>query len=126
MQKTRNVRGLVPSQGHDLFRGPNMFGLWGEWGGMSHVVPTKISVLPSRENVFRSEETDDLNHESGLIRSEGIKQAGLLPIALEPYESRTGELFYIYPRGEDMVNVQVNIGNVIFEFPFQNRKRRIR
>ncbi len=126
MQKNRNVRGLVPKEGHDLFRGPNMFGVWGEWGGMSHTVPTKISILPSRENVFDREETDDLNHESGLIRSENIKQAGLMPIALEPYESRTGELFYIYPRGEDVVSVHVNIGNMVFEFPFQCRKRRIR
>jgi tetratricopeptide (TPR) repeat protein len=126
MQKNRNARGLVPKEGHDLFRGPNMFGVWCEWGGMSHTVPTKVSVLPSRENVFSHEETDDLNHESGLIRNEGSKQAGLMPIALEPYESRTGELFYIYPRGEDTVNVQVNIGNIIFEFPFQCRKQRIR
>jgi hypothetical protein len=126
MQKNRDVRGLVPKEGHDLFRGPNMFGIWGEWGGMSHVVPNKISILSTRENVFDRSETDDLNHESGLIRNEGTKQAGLMPISLEPFESRTGELFYIYPRGEDMVNVQVNIGNVIFEFPFQNRKRRIR
>ena len=94
---------------------------------MSHTVPTKVSVLPSRENVFDRSETDDLNHESGLIRSEGIKQSGLLPISLEPYESRTGELFYIYPRGEDTVNVQVNVGNVIFEFfPFNAGKNRIR
>ncbi|MBU6450635.1 MAG: tetratricopeptide repeat protein [Cyanobacteria bacterium REEB67] len=128
MQKNRNVRGLVPNEGHDLFRGPNMFGVWREWGGTSHVVPTKVSVLPSRENVFDRYETDDLNHESGLIRGEGagMKQAGLVPIVLEPFESRTGELFYIYPRGEDTVNVKVNIGNVTCEFPFQNRKRRIR
>jgi len=126
MQKNRNVRGLVPSEGHDLFRGPNMFGVWGEWGGISHVVPTRVSVLPSRENVFDRGETDDLNHESGLIRSEGGRQAGLMPISLEPYESRTGELFYIYPRGEYTVNVQVNVGNVLFEFPFKTRKKRIR
>ena len=126
MQKNRNVRGLVPSEGHDLFRGPNMFGVWGEWGGISHVVPTRVSVLPSRENVFDRSETDDLNHESGLILSEGARQAGLIPISLEPYESRTGELFYIYPRGEYTVNVQVNVGNVLFEFPFKTRKKRIR
>jgi len=130
MQKNRNVRGLVPAEGHDLFRGPNMFGVWGEWGGISHTVPTRISVLPSRENVFDRGETDDLNHESGLIRSEGrtegVKQGALMPVSLEPYESRTGELFYIYPRGEYTVNVQVNVGNVLFEFPFKTRKKRIR
>lgn len=126
MQKNRNVRGLVPSEGHDLFRGPNMFGVWGEWGGISHTVPTRISVLPSRENVFDRSETDDLNHESGLIRREGVRQQGLMPISLEPYESRTGELFYIYPRGDDTVNVEVNVGNVLFEFPFKCRKKRIR
>ena len=129
IQKNRNVRGLVPNEGHDLFRGPNMFGVWREWGGTSHVVPTRVSVLPSRENVFdRDQEGDDLNHESGLIRSESVstRESGLLPVTLEPYESRTGELFYIYPRGEDSVNVKVNVGNITFEFPFQNRKHRIR
>lgn len=124
IQRTRNIRGLVPPNGHDLFRGPNVFGVWGEWPGVSHTVPTRVSVYPSRENIFNRNEDDDVDTEAGLIRNEGAKQAGLATIALEPMESRTGETFYIYPRGEDIL-VQVVVGNTTFEFPFHCRKRRI-
>jgi tetratricopeptide (TPR) repeat protein len=124
IQRTRNIRGLVPPSGHDLFRGPNVFGVWGEWPGVSHTVPTRVSVYPSRENIFNRNEDDDIDTEAGLIRNEGAKHAGLTTIALEPMESRTGETFYIYPRGEDIL-VQVVVGNTTFEFPFHCRKRRI-
>lgn len=124
MQKSRSYRGLVPQDGHDLFRGPNVFGVWGEWPGISHVVPTRIGVLPSRENILSDEEDEDSNKESGLIRSEGIRQVGLQPISMEPLESRTGELFFLYPRDQD-VQVDVTVGNTIFKFPFRCRKRRI-
>ncbi len=124
IQRTRNIRGLVPPSGHDLFRGPNVFGVWGEWPGVSHTVPTRVSVYPSRENIFNRNEDDDIDTEAGLIRNEGAKHAGLATIALEPMESRTGETFYIYPRGEDIL-VQVVVGNTTFEFPFHCRKRRI-
>jgi hypothetical protein len=127
MQKDRNMRGLVPSEGHDLFRGPNMFGVWREWGGQSHVLPMRVSVEPSRENVY-DEGAEGSPRETGLIRAESsnINKAGLQSIILEPFESRTGELFYIYPRGEDTVKVKVEIGNMDFEFPFQCRKHRIK
>ncbi|CAN5565417.1 hypothetical protein BH11CYA1_BH11CYA1_49120 [soil metagenome] len=124
IQRTRNIRGLVPPSGHDLFRGPNVFGVWGEWPGVSHTVPTRVSVYPSRENIFNRNEDDDIDTEAGLIRNEGAKHAGLATIALEPMESRTGETFYIYPRGEDIL-VQVVVGNTTFEFPFHCRKLRI-
>lgn len=124
IQRTRNIRGLVPPSGHDLFRGPNVFGVWGEWPGVSHTVPTRVSVYPSRENIFNRNEDDDIETEAGLISNEGAKHAGLATIALEPMESRTGETFYIYPRGEDIL-VQVVVGNTTFEFPFHCRKRRI-
>lgn len=124
IQRTRNIRGLVPPSGHDLFRGPNVFGVWGEWPGVSHTVPTRVSVYPSRENIFNRNEDDDIDTEAGLIRNEGAKHAGLATISLEPMESRTGETFYIYPRGEDIL-VQVMVGNTTFEFPFHCRKRRI-
>lgn len=125
IQKTRNFRGLVPPNGHDLFRGPNVFGVWGEWPGISHVVPTRVAILPSRENVFYVDEAEEEgSRESGLIRSEGIRQMGLLPISMEPLESRTGELFYLYPRNED-VEVRVTVGNTTYSFPFRCRKRRI-
>lgn len=125
IQKTRNFRGLVPAAGHDLFRGPNVFGVWGEWAGVSHTVPTRVSVYPSRENIFNRNEDDAHETDAGLIHDQGgIKHAGLSTIALEPMESRTGEIFYIYPRGED-VCVQVVVGNTTFEFPFRCRKRRI-
>ncbi len=124
IQKTRNFRGLVPPSGHDLFRGPNVFGVWGEWPGVSHVVPTRVSILPSRENVFYDDEQEEGTKEGGLIRSEGIRQMGLVPINMEPLESRTGELFYLYPRDED-VEVRVTVGNTKFSFPFHCRKRRI-
>ena len=83
------------------------------------VVPS--SYINTIENI---NEDDDVDTEAGLIRNEGAKQAGLATIALEPMESRTGETFYIYPRGEDIL-VQVVVGNTTFEFPFHCRKRRI-
>lgn len=124
IQKNRNFRGFVPHEGHDLFRGPNLFGVWREWQGISHIVPTRVTIFPSRENVFSEEETDELNRESGLIRSQGLKQNELMPISMEPYESRTGELFYIYPRDEN-IEIQITTGNTSFRFPFHCRKRRI-
>ncbi len=124
IQKTRNFRGLVPAEGHDLFRGPNVFGVWGEWAGVSHSVPTRVSVYPSRENIFNRNEDDDTATDTGLVRDEQARHAGLTTISLEPLESRTGEIFYIYPRDED-VCVQVVVGNTTFEFPFHCRKRRI-
>lgn len=124
IQKTRNFRGLVPSEGHDLFRGPNVFGVWGEWAGVSHSVPTRVSVYPSRENIFNRNADDDTATDTGLVRNEEARQAGLNTVSLEPMESRTGEIFYIYPRDEDIC-VQVVVGNTTFEFPFHCRKRRI-
>lgn len=124
IQKTRNVRGLVPPTGHDLFRGPNVFGVWGEWAGVSHTVPTRVSILPSRENVFSDDELEEGSREDGLIRSEGSRQIGLLPISMEPLESRTGEKFYLYPRDQD-VEIKVTVGNTVYTFPFHCRKRRI-
>lgn len=124
IQKTRNVRGLVPPKGHDLFRGPNVFGVWGEWPGVSHTVPTRVSIFPSRENVFSDEDLEEGTSEDGLIRSEGSRQIGLLPISMEPLESRTGEKFYLYPRDQD-VEIKVTVGNTIYTFPFHCRKKRI-
>ncbi len=125
IQKTRNFRGLVPSDGHDMFRGPNVFGVWGEWAGISHVVSkVGVTVQPSRENLFHRNADDDISKDTGLVRSQGIQQNGYLPISLEPFESRTGEKFYLYPRNEP-IKIEVVVGNTTFSFPFQCRKRRI-
>lgn len=125
IQKTRNFRGLVPSDGHDMFRGPNVFGVWGEWPGISHVVSkVGVTVQPSRENIFHRNADDDISKDTGLVRSQSIQQTGLLPISLEPFESRTGEKFYIYPRNEP-IKIDVVVGNTTFSFPFQCRKQRI-
>lgn len=124
IQKTRNFRGLVPSDGHDMFRGPNVFGVWGEWAGISHVVSkVGVTVQPSRENLFHRNADDDASKDSGLVRSE-LQQSELVPISLEPLESRTGEKFYIYPRNEP-IKIDVVVGNTTFSFPFQCRKQRI-
>jgi len=122
IQKTRTVRGLVPPNGHDLFMGPNVFGVYGEWKAISHIVPERVGVLPSREALVVQEAAAvDL---PGLLRPSRAKMAGLTPVWLEPYESRTGEQFYLNPRDADIL-IKVPIGNATFEFPFHTRKIKI-
>lgn len=121
IQKTRTVRGLVPPNGHDLFMGPNVFGVYGEWKAISHTVPERVGVLPSREGLVG--ETTDVAL-PGLVRPSRAKLANLTPVWLEPFESRTGEQFYINPRDADVL-IKVPIGNAIFEFPFHTRKIKI-
>jgi len=121
IQKTRNVRGLVPPNGHDLFMGPNVFGVYGEWKAISHTVPERVGVLPSREGLV-GENTDVAL--PGLVRPSRAKLANLTPVWLEPFESRTGEQFYINPRDADIL-IKVPIGNATFEFPFHTRKIKI-
>ncbi len=122
IQKTRTVRGLVPPHGHDLFRGPNVFGIYGEWPGVSHLKPARAGILPSREGL--QYEAEVVVEQPALVRSGQGKMSGLVPIVLEPLESRTGELFYLNPRGEDVL-IKVPVGNATFEFPFHCRKKRI-
>lgn len=122
IQKTRTVRGLVPPNGHDLFMGPNVFGVYGEWKAISHIVPERVGVMPSRENLVAVETTAvDL---PGLVRPSKAKMSGLIPVWLEPYESRTGEQFYLNPRDAD-ITIKVPVGNATFEFPFHTRKIKI-
>lgn len=124
IQKTRAMRGLVPASGHDLFRGPNVFGVYGEWKAVSHIVPERIAAINSRESIevaFNDKKASEL---PGLVSSGESQQAGLTPIKLEPFESRTGELFYLNPRDQDII-VKVPIGNALFELPFHTRKKRI-
>ncbi len=119
IQKTRTVRGLVPPNGHDLFMGPNVFGVYGEWKAISHIVPERVGVLPSREGLVVAESTAvDL---PGLVRPSKAKLVGLTPVWLEPFESRTGEQFYLYPRDAE-ITIKIPIGNAVFEFPFHTRK----
>lgn len=124
LQKSRQYRGFVPKEGHDLFRGPNLFGVWGEWSGISHITPKGLGNETSRENVYLRYQDDDNRSDTGLIRQEAIRQTDMLPVYLEPYESRTGYLFYLAPRGEN-IEVDVTVGNTIFSFPFFVNKRRI-
>jgi tetratricopeptide (TPR) repeat protein len=121
MQKTRNVRGLVPARGHDLFRGPNVFGIYGDWAAATRVLPEKFALEPSPERVqYQAEVIVD----PSLVRTNNIKVLGLTPISLEPFESRTGYLLYLNPRCERLL-LRATIGNATFEFPFKARKRRI-
>jgi hypothetical protein len=120
MQKTRNIRGLVPAHGHDLFRGPNVFGLYGEWNATSRVLPERFALEPSPENV---EEQAQVIVDPGLVRSNNMKVIGLTPVSLEPFESRTGELFYMNPRCEHVM-LRVVVGNTTFDFPFTMPKKR--
>lgn len=120
IQKTRSVRGLVPPDGHDLFRGPNVFGIYGNWKAVSHTVPKRVGLLPSREGLESSnQESIDL---PGLVERENVKIKGLTPVWLEPFESRTGELFYLNHRDIDVV-IQVPVGNAVFELPFHTSKK---
>jgi len=125
IQKTRTVRGLVPAVGHDLFRGPNVFGVYGEWKAVSHTVPERIAAVNSRESIeVLLSEGGTVSELPGLVSSGESQLAGLTPVKLEPYESRTGELFYLNPRDQDVV-IKVPVGNAIFELPFHTRKQRI-
>lgn len=123
VQKTRTVRGLVPPSGHDLFMGPNVFGVWGEWKAVSHTVPVRVGILPSREGLIA--QSDQVKAElPGLLSGGYAKYHGLVPIVLEPFESRTGDLFYLNPRDKDVM-LRVPVGNAVFEFPFHTRKLKI-
>lgn len=62
--------------------------------------------------------------EEDLIHSRNKGAFGLVPVTLEPFESRTGELFYLNPRKEELL-LKVPVGNTIFEFPFHAPRRRI-
>lgn len=120
MQKTRNVRGLVPAHGHDLFRGPNVFGIYGEWNATNRVLPEKFALEPSPEQV---EEQAEAIVDPSLVRSRNLNAPGLIPVSLEPFESRTGEQFYMNPRCENVL-LRIWVGNTSFEFPFKMPKKR--
>jgi tetratricopeptide (TPR) repeat protein len=122
MQKTRSQRGFVPSSGHDLFRGPNVFGIYGEWAALPRELPTKLMLEPSPERVQYQAET---KIDPGLVRSSTIKIRNLIPISLEPFESRTGELFFLNPRCERL-ELTVPVGNVIYQIPFTAKRKRIK
>lgn len=126
VQKTRTVRGLVPPSGHDLFMGPNVFGVWGEWKAVSHTVPVRVGILPSREGLIaQADQVESVKTElPGLLSGGYAKYSGLVPIVLEPFESRTGDLFYLNPRDKDIM-LRVPVGNAVFEFPFHTRKLKI-
>ncbi len=121
IQKTRVVRGFVPAKGHDMFRGPNIFGIYGKWGGTERILPPEKFML--NRSPEELEEQAQAVIEEDLVRSRNQGAFGLVPVALEPFESRTGQLFYLNTRKEE-VTVTVPIGNVIFKFPFHAPKRR--
>lgn len=121
IQKTRVVRGFVPAKGHDMFRGPNIFGIYGKWGGTQRILPPeKFMLNRSPEGL---EEQAQAVIEEDLVRSRNQGAFGLVPVTLEPFESRTGQLFYLNPRKEELM-ITVPVGNVIFTFPFHAPKRR--
>ena len=122
MQKTRSQRGFVPASGHDLFRGPNVFGVFGEWNALPRDLPDKFMLTPSPERVQYQAET---KIDPGLVRSSTIKIRNLIPISLEPFESRTGELFFLNPRCEKLI-LTVPIGNVLYQIPFSAKRKRIK
>lgn len=122
MQKTRSQRGFVPSTGHDLFRGPNVFGIYGEWAALPRELPTKLMLEPSPERVQYQAQT---KIDPGLVRSSTIKIRNLIPITLEPFESRTGELFFLNPRCERLV-LTVPVGNIVYQIPFAAKRKRIK
>lgn len=121
IQKTRVVRGFVPSKGHDMFRGPNIFGIYGKWGGTQRILPPEKFML--NRSPEELEEQAQAVIEEDLVHSRNQGAFGLVPITLEPFESRTGQLFYLNTRKEEVI-VKVPIGNVIFTFPFHAPKRR--
>jgi tetratricopeptide (TPR) repeat protein len=121
IQKTRSVRGLVAQQGHDMFRGPNIFGVYGDWSATPRVMPGRLESQASPERVQYQLES---KLDSGLMHSNTIKMTGLVPVSLDPFESRTGELFYIHPRCESVL-LTIRVGNSTVQIPFKLRKHRI-
>lgn len=126
IQKTRTVRGLVPEKGHDLFRGPNVFGVYREWEAISHIVPARVGVLVSREGLYSSTSNQIARVATmpGMLRSGGDSIKDHVPVFLEPFESRTGDIFYLNPRDKDII-LKIPVGNAIFEIPFHTRKAKI-
>lgn len=123
IQKTRTVRGLVPARGHDLFRGPNVFGVYRQWQAVSHIVPAKIGIMASREGLHKNGHSTDVKL-PGMLREGSYNVKGHVPVFLEPFESRTGDLFYLNPRDKDVV-IKIPVGNSVFEIPFHTRKSKI-
>jgi tetratricopeptide (TPR) repeat protein len=121
IQKTRTTRGFVPAHGHDLWRGPNVFGIYGAWGSAPKILPDKFSLELSPEQL---QEQANEPLDTSMIHSADINFRGMTTVSLEPFESRTGVLFFMNPRSLE-VSLQVPVGNVLFKFPFQCRKRRI-
>lgn len=121
VQKTRTVRGLVPFEGHDMFRGPNVYGIYGKWKAVSHIVPKKVGLNPSREHVLDKPNKEEVPM-PGLMRNGNSKVGALCPVWLEPLESRTGYLFCLNPRDIDLM-IKVPVGNATFELPFHTRKK---
>ncbi len=121
IQKTRVIRGFVPSKGHDMFRGPNIFGIYGKWGGTQRILPPEKFML--NRSPEELEEQAQAVIEEDLVRSRNQGAFGLVPVTLEPFESRTGQLFYLNTRKEEVM-ITVPVGNVIFTFPFHAPKRR--
>jgi len=119
MQKTRTLRGLVPEIGHDLFRGANTFGVWGDWNAQQKTMATdKFTQQYSPEQLqLQSQQVADPIKARDEI-------PGLPFETLDPFESRTGELFFMNPRAEKVL-VTVPIGNATIEVPFNCHKRRI-
>ena len=124
IQKTRNVRGLVPPDGHDMFMGPNVFGVYGHWQAISHTVPQRVGVMPSREGLITNAGNVKDVALPGLLRSGSRQFHGLTPVWLEPFESRTGELFSLNHRDMDII-IRVPVGNAIFDIPFHTRAKHV-
>jgi len=121
IQKTRVVRGFVPAKGHDMFRGPNIFGIYGKWGGTQRILPPEKFML--NRSPEELEEQAQAVVEEDLVQSRNQGAFGLVPVTLEPFESRTGQLFYLNTRKEEVM-ITVPVGNTIFTFPFHAPKRR--
>ncbi|MBZ0187624.1 MAG: hypothetical protein K8F91_15360, partial [Candidatus Obscuribacterales bacterium] len=86
----------------------------------SHTVPKLISIMPSREGLQRADKS--VVSLPGLLSMGNNKILGKYPAFLEPFESRTGELFYLNQRDADIV-IKVPVGNAVFEIPFHARKK---
>jgi hypothetical protein len=85
-------------------------------------LPQTFMLEPSPERVqYQARAVID----PGIVRSSTIKIPNLVPLTLEPFESRTGELFYLNTRPERVV-LTVPIGNVTYEIPFNARRKRIK
>lgn len=118
IQKTRRIPGFLKdgALNTDNFLGNNVFGPYGHWPVMAFTEPAVVT----REQFY-----DDIALEAvvpgdvpkPIAAFANNSGSALRPTFLEPGDARTGVVYFQRERF-DAARLHINLGNVIFEFPF--------